>query len=190
MDAVSQDNMDKLTTQLEAARLDAAAAAAQQQAAQGQYEAANGQLAAAKGVLDEVNLNLGQTSQYAPCNGTITMVSSSLGELIGTGTTIVTLTDYSDRWVMANVDEYAVGKLKVGQQIPLTSKAHPDTVFRGKIVNISKSPDFATKKSTNELNDQDVVTYEVKIALSEKDDIMLYPGMLVQVDLDKAGEKK
>ena len=72
MDAVSQDNMDKLTTQLEAARLDAAAAAAQQQAAQGQYEAANGQLAAAKGVLDEVNLNLGQTSQYAPCNGTIT----------------------------------------------------------------------------------------------------------------------
>ena len=78
MDAVSQDNMDKLTTQLEAARLDAAAAAAQQQAAQGQYEAANGQLAAAKGVLDEVNLNLGQTSQYAPCNGTITMVSSSL----------------------------------------------------------------------------------------------------------------
>lgn len=183
MDAVSQDNMDKLTTQLEAA-------AAQQQAAQGQYEAATGQLAAAKGVLDEVNLNLGQTSQYAPCNGTITMVSSSLGELIGTGTTIVTLTDYSDRWVMANVDEYAVGKLKVGQQIPLTSKAHPDTVFHGKIVNISKSPDFATKKSTNELNDQDVVTYEVKIALSEKDDIMLYPGMLVQVDLDKAGEKK
>ncbi len=90
---------------------------------------------------------------------------------------------------MANVDEYAVGKLKVGQQIPLTSKAHPDTVFHGKIVNISKSPDFATKKSTNELNDQDVVTYEVKIALSEKDDIMLYPGMLVQVDLDKAGEK-
>ena len=100
------------------------------------------------------------------------------------------ITDYSDRWVMANVDEYAVGKLKVGQQIPLTSKAHPDTVFHGKIVNISKSPDFATKKSTNELNDQDVVTYEVKIALSEKDDIMLYPGMLVQVDLDKAGEKK
>ena len=190
MDAVSQDNMDKLTTQLEAARLDAAAAAAQQQAAQGQYEAANGQLAAAKGVLDEVNLNLGQTSQYAPCNGTITMIASSLGERIGTGTTIITLTDYSDRWVMANVDEYAVGKLKVGQQIPLTSKAHPDTVFHGKIVNISKSPDFATKKSTNELNDQDVVTYEVKIALSEKDDIMLYPGMLVQVDLDKAGEKK
>lgn len=44
MDAVSQDNMDKLTTQLEAARLDAAAAAAQQQAAQGQYEAATGRL--------------------------------------------------------------------------------------------------------------------------------------------------
>ncbi len=190
MDAVSQDNMDKLTTQLEAAKLDAAAAEAQHQAAKAQYEAANGQLAAAKGVLAEVNLNLGQTSQFAPCRGTITMISSSVGELIGTGTTIVTLTDFSDRWVTANVDEYTVGKLKVGQQIPLTSKAHPDTVFHGKIVNISKSPDFATKKSTNELNDQDVVTYEVKIALSDEDDIMLYPGMLVKVDLDKAGEKK
>lgn len=181
MDAVSQDDMDKLTTQLAAARLDASAAVSQQ-------EAAAGQLAAAQGVLDEVNLNLDQTSQYAPCNGTITLVSSSVGELIGSGTTIVTLTDYSDRWIMANVDEYEIGKLAVGQEVPLTSKAYPDEVFHGKIVNISKNPDFATKKSTNELNDQDVVTYEVKIALSGEDDIMLYPGMLVSVDLDKVGE--
>ena len=190
IDAVSQDNMDKLTTQLEAARKDAQAAAAQQQAAQGQYEAATGQLKAAQGVLAEVNLNLSQTSQYAPCNGTVTMISSSVGELIGTGTTIVTLTDYGDRWIMANVDEYEFGKLRIGQEIPLTSKANPDTIFHGKIVNISKKPDFAIKKSTNELNDQDVVTYEVKIALSGEDDVMLYPGMLVRVDLDKVGEKK
>ena len=190
MDAVSQDNMDKLTTQLEAARKDAQAAAAQQQAAQGQYEAATGQLKAAQGVLAEVNLNLSQTSQYAPCNGTVTMISSSVGELIGTGTTIVTLTDYGDRWIMANVDEYEIGKLRIGQEIPLTSKAYPDTIFHGKIVNISKNPDFAIKKSTNELNDQDVVTYEVKIALSGEDDVMLYPGMLVRVDLDKVGEAK
>lgn len=188
IDAVSQDNMDKLTTQLEAARLDAQAAAAQQQAAQGQYEAATGQLQAAKGVLAEVNLNLSQTSQYAPCNGTVTMISSSVGELIGTGTTIVTLTDYGDRWITANVDEYEIGKLRIGQEIPLTSKAYPDTIFHGKIINISKNPDFAIKKSTNELNDQDVVTYEVKIALSGEDDVMLYPGMLVRVDLDKVGE--
>ncbi|MGN0134151.1 MAG: HlyD family secretion protein [Anaerotignum sp.] len=188
IDAVSQDNMDKLTTQLEAARLDAQAAAAQQQAAQGQYEAATGQLQAAKGVLAEVNLNLSQTSQYAPCNGTVTMISSSVGELIGSGTSIVTLTDYGDRWITANVDEYEIGKLRIGQEIPLTSKAYPDTIFHGKIVNISKNPDFAIKKSTNELNDQDVVTYEVKIALSGEDDIMLYPGMLVRVDLDKVGE--
>ena len=190
IDAVSQDNMDKLTTQLEAARKDAQAAAAQQQAAQGQYEAATGQLKAAQGVLAEVNLNLSQTSQYAPCNGTVTMISSSVGELIGTGTTIVTLTDYGDRWIMANVDEYEIGKLRIGQEIPLTSKAYPDTIFHGKIVNISKNPDFAIKKSTNELNDQDVVTYEVKIALSGEDDVMLYPGMLVRVDLDKVGEAK
>lgn len=188
IDAVSEDNMDKLSTQLEAAKLDAQAALSQQQAAKGQYEAATGQLQAAKGVLAEVNLNLDQTSQYAPCNGTVTMISSSVGELIGSGTTIVTLTDYGDRWIMANVDEYEIGKLKIGQEIPLTSKAYPDTVFHGKIVNISKNPDFAIKKSTNELNDQDVVTYGVKIALSGEDDIMLYPGMLVRVDLDKVGE--
>ena len=100
----------------------------------------------------------------------------------------MTLTDYGDRWITANVDEYEIGKLRIGQEIPLTSKAYPDTVFHGKIVNISKNPDFAIKKSTNELNDQDVVTYEVKIALSGEDDIMLYPGMLVRVDLDKVGE--
>lgn len=193
MDAVAEDTMDKLTTQLDAARLDMQAAIAQKEAAQGQYEAAQGQyqaalgqLSAANGVLAEVALNLDQTSQYAPCNGTVTMISSSVGELIGSGTTIVTLTDYSDRWIIANVDEYALGNLQLGQEVPLTSKAYPDKVFKGKIINISKNPDFAIKKSTNELNDQDVVTYEVKIALTEDADIMLYPGMLVSVDLDGA----
>ena len=181
IDALAQDTMDKLSTQLEAARLDL-------QAANAQVSAATGQLQAARGVLSEVNLNLGQTSQYAPCNGTVTLISSSVGELIGTGTTIVTLTDYSDRWILANVDEYEIGKLRIGQEVPLTSKAYPDTVFHGKIVNVSKNPDFAIKKSTNELNDQDVVTYEVKIALSGEDDVMLYPGMLIGVDLDKVGE--
>ena len=140
MEAVAQDTMDKLTTQLEAAKLDV-------QAATGQYQAAQGQYQAAQGVLSEVNLNLDQTAQYAPCNGTVTMVSSSVGELIGTGTTIVTLTDYSDRWILANVDEYEIGKLQIGQELPLTSKAYPDTVFHGKIVNVSKNPDFAIKKS-------------------------------------------
>lgn len=190
MDAVSQDNMDKLTTQLVAARKDAQAALSQKQAAEGQYAAASGQYQAANGVLSEVNLNLSQTSQYAPCRGTVTLISSSVGELIGTGTTIVTLTDYSDRWITANVDEYQIGKLKIGQKVPLTSKAYPDQVFYGKITNISKNPDFAIKKSTNELNDQDVMTYAVKIALSGEDDIMLYPGMLVSVNLDKVGEAK
>lgn len=174
IEAIPQDTMDKLTTQLEAARLD--------------VEAANAQYEAAQGVLSEVNLNLSQTAQYAPCNGTVTMISSSEGELVGSGTTIVTLTDYSDRWIYANVDEYAVGKLAIGQEVPLTSKTYPDTVFRGTIVNVSKNPDFAIKKSTNELNDQDVVTYKVKITLTGEEDVMLYPGMLVSVNLDEVGE--
>ncbi len=174
LEAVAQDAMDKLTTQLEAAKLDV-------QAATSQYEAA-------QGVLAEVNLNLSQTAQYAPCSGTVTLVSSSVGELVGSGTTIISLTDYEDRWINANVDEYEVGKLVVGQTVPLTSKAYPDTNFHGNIVNVSKNPDFAVKKSTNELNDQDVVTYQVKITLSGEDDIMLYPGMLVSVNLDEVGE--
>ncbi|AMJ40550.1 HlyD family secretion protein [Anaerotignum propionicum] len=174
LEAVAEDTMDKLKTQLEAAKLDVQAATSQYQAAQG--------------VISEVNLNLSQTAQYAPCNGTVTMVSSSVGELVGSGTTIVTLTDYDDRWINANVDEYEVGKLAIGQTVPLTSKTYPDKVFHGKIVNVSKNPDFAIKKSTNELNDQDVITYKVKIALSGEDDIMLYPGMLVSVNLDEVGE--
>lgn len=178
---ISQEAMDQLNTQLEVAKLDVKAANAQ-------YEAATGQLQAAQGVLSEVNLNLSQTAQYAPCNGTVTLVSSSVGELIGSGTTVITLTDYSDRWIMTNVDETELGSLKIGQEVPLYSKAYPDTTFLGKIVNISKNPDFAIKKSTNELNDQDIVTYQVKIMIAEDEDVMLYPGMLISVDFGKEGE--
>lgn len=185
---LSQDNLDKLTTQLEAAKLDAYMAGEQYNTALNgarteDVEALTAQYEAAKAVLAEVDLNLDATKVVAPTDGIVTMISSEVGELIASGTPVVTITDYSDRWVLVNVDELHIGKLAAGQNLLLTAKAYPDKEFTGTILNVSKTPDFATKKSTNELNDQDIVTYEVKIAIPT-DDNLLYPGMLTNVILE------
>ncbi|MDD4571291.1 MAG: HlyD family efflux transporter periplasmic adaptor subunit [Clostridia bacterium] len=185
---LSEDNLDKLTTQLEAAKLDAYMAGEQYNTALNgarseDIEALEAQYEAAKAVLAEVDLNLDATKVVAPTDGIVTMLSSEVGELIASGTPVVTITDYSERWVLVNVDELHIGKLAAGQNLLLTAKAYPDQKFTGTILNVSKTPDFATKKSTNELNDQDIVTYEVKIAIP-LDDNLLYPGMLTNVILE------
>ncbi len=190
--ALSPDTMDQLTTQLEAAKLDLEAASQQYNMAaagarQEDIKALEAQYEAAQGTLAEVQLNLDETRVTAPAAGTVTMISSEVGELIGSGTPVVTLTDYSDSWVTVNVSELQIAQVQLNQTVTIQSKAYPDQTFTGTVVNVNKNPDFATKKSTNELNDQDVVSYEVKVKLPP-DTATLYPGMLVDVTFPKAGE--
>lgn len=189
--ALSDSEMNKLTTQLAAAKLDTEAANAQYRiAADGarveEIAAAKGQWEASEGVLAEVELNLEATAVEAPVRGTVTLISSDVGELIGSGTPIVTLTDYADSWVIVNVDESTISKLQLCQSAAVSSKTDPGLILHGTVSNISKNPDFATKKSTNELNDFDLISYQVKIQLPQ--DTALFPGMQVTVSFE--GRKK
>jgi len=52
------------------------------------------------------------------------------------GTTIVTLADVSEMYVMANVDEVDVAPIKVGMPAEITLDALPNKTLRGKVVKI------------------------------------------------------
>ena len=143
LEAVSASDMGKLTVQLEAARLDAQAANEQYELVQSgarseDIKALEGQYQAAQGTLQEVEINLEQTTVLAPCAGTITRVSSAAGELVGSGSLIASITDYTNSWVETNVTEMLLGQLSLGQIVSITSKAYPDETFSAAIVLISK----------------------------------------------------
>ena len=67
--------------------------------------------------------------------------------------------------VDTNVDESDVGPIRVGQQANFTVDAYPGVIFPGVVSQIRKAP----------INVQNVVTYDVVIAVSN-DDFKLFTG--------------
>lgn len=192
-EALPEDKLNELQTQLKVAKLDVKAAREQynmalEGARREDIKALEAQYEGAKAKLKEVLINLEETEVTAPIAGNVSMVICDQGELVGSGMPVITITDYQDSWVEINVEEVDMGKVYLGQPAEIRSKAYPDLVFPGEVISIKKNPDFAVHKATNELNEQDIITYEVKVKLLESKE-QLYPGMLVDVTLGKAGDK-
>jgi HlyD family secretion protein len=92
---------------------------------------------------------------------------------VGGGTTLMTLSDLRRIFVMANVDESDIGKIKDGQKAIITADAYPGKRFTGKVVRV------ATKGVTN----SNVVTFEVKIEIEGDGKNYLKPEMTANVDV-------
>ena len=190
---LSRDKLDEFETELFAAQSDRLAAEEQyKMALEGARAedilALEAQREGAEAVLEEVLLNLAETEVKAPISGCVSLLISDEGELIGTGTPVATITDYADSWVEIDLDETELDKVFVGQLAEVVTKTYDGKVFSGEVISINKNPDFAIKKSTNELNDQDMITFAVKIRITDQEKI-LYPGMMVEVSLKEAGDK-
>ncbi|CCO07578.1 HlyD family secretion protein [Desulforamulus hydrothermalis] len=148
---------------------------------QADLQRAEAALAKAEADLQQVRINLKETEIKAPCAGTVTSLNVEEGELVSTGLPLMTVTDYSDNWVNVKVKQSVLDKIQEGQQAVLTPVSLPDKKYTGKIVDISRKPEFATARATNDRGEKDIVTYNVKIRVNTA---QLRPGMSVQVKFD------
>jgi HlyD family secretion protein len=94
------------------------------------------------------------------------MVQSGTGGFSG-GTTIMTLSDLSHIFVMATVDQSDIGGVQIGQPARVEVDSFPDRQFAGKVVRIA----------TTGVNTSNVVTFEVKVEVTDKDKGLLRPQM-------------
>ncbi|GAB6159294.1 HlyD family secretion protein [Desulfotomaculum varum] len=145
---------------------------------QADLQRAEAALAKAEADLQQVRINLKETEIKAPCAGTVTSLNVEEGELVSTGLPLMTVTDYSDNWVNVKVKQSVLDKIQEGQQAVLTPVSLPDKKYTGKIIDISRKPEFATARATNDRGEKDIVTYNVKIRVNTA---QLRPGMSVQV---------
>lgn len=179
--AYTTNDLEKAYTELVAAQAQAEQARqAYNMAVEGARKedvlAAQANVVKAEGALAEINSYLNDATIKAPIEGTVTSVVRHTGELVSTGMPILALTDYGDMWVEASVKDTEVQQLKIGQEAELEFNG---ITSAGRITVINKNPDFAVRKSTNELGDRDIITYTVKIKVLEPD--KFYPGMRVNI---------
>ncbi|WP_347273291.1 efflux RND transporter periplasmic adaptor subunit [Candidatus Kuenenia sp.] len=82
---------------------------------------------------------------YAPISGIVIEKKPLEGQYVITGEMIYTLADLSNVWMMANIYEYEMAWIKVGQEVEVTTPAYPGEAFIGTVSFIEPFLDDKTR---------------------------------------------
>ena len=160
---------------------------AQMKAAQSQYDmavngarmedklAASAQVGRARGAVQEVNSYIHETVQIAQKEGEVTDIYPKVGELVGTGSPIMSIAMMDDMWGTFNVREDQLNDMHVGTEFTVFVPAFNKDV-KMKVYHLKDQGSFAVWKATKANGQYDLKTFEVKARPVEKLD-GLRPGM-------------
>lgn len=160
---------------------------AQVKAAQSQYDmarngarseekkAAAAQVNRAKGAVAEVNSYIHETMQIAQMAGEVSDVYPKAGELVGTGSPIMSVSLMNDIWGTFNVREDQLDGMKVGSIVTAFVPAFKKEI-RMKVYYIKDQGSYAVWKATKSNGQYDLKTFEVKARPMDKLE-GLRPGM-------------
>ena len=160
---------------------------AQMKAAQSQYDmavngarmedklAASAQVGRARGAVQEVNSYIHETVQIAQKEGEVTDIYPKVGELVGTGSPIMSIAMMDDMWGTFNVREDQLNDMHVGTEFTVFVPAFNKDV-KMKVYHLKDQGSFAVWKATKANGQYDLKTFEVKARPVEKLE-GLRPGM-------------
>ena len=160
---------------------------AQMKAAQSQYDmavngarmedklAAAAQVGRAKGAVQEVNSYIHETVQMAQKEGEVANIYPKVGELVGTGSPIMSIAVMDDLWGTFNVREDQLNGMKVGSEFTAFVPAFNKEI-KMKVYFLKDQGSYAVWKATKSNGQYDLKTFEVKARPVEKLD-GLRPGM-------------
>lgn len=86
-----------------------------------------------------------ELSILAPVSGTVTSRVVNVGEVVEPNKELLQITDLSIVWVIAQVYERDLGRMRTGSGATITSDAFPNRVFRGSVTYIDPQLDDATR---------------------------------------------
>lgn len=130
---------------------------------------------AAKSAVEVVNSLLRETVQVSQVEGEVANVYPKVGELVGLGSPIMSISVMSDLWGTFNVREDKLQGLKVGDTFTAFSPAF-NKELKMKVFYIKDEGSYATWKATKTTGQYDLKTFEVKARPIDKFE-GLRPGM-------------
>ena len=137
--------------------------------------AAAAQVGRAKGAVQEVNSYINETVQIAQMEGEVSDVYPKVGELVGTGSPIMSIAVMDDMWGTFNIREDQLEGLQVGSEFTAFVPAFNKEV-KMKVYYLKDQGSFAVWKATKANGQYDLKTFEVKARPVEKLE-GLRPGM-------------
>ena len=129
----AQQNLTRYTTLYQQKVIDEQ----QLQDQQDKYEGEVAYVATAQAALQSAQLNLDYTRIYAPVDGYLTNVNTSVGTYVNAGQQLLTLVDSSSFWVAAYFKETQIKHIQPGDTAKITLMGHVDQPLQGTVVSMA-----------------------------------------------------
>jgi len=139
--------------------------------------AAQSKVQQSQSLLQQVEVALDETEIKAPFAGIITAKYVEEGAMVSSGMPLLAIQDPMDNWINLKIKETDLSNYPLQQAVKLEGR-DKNLKVEGTIIDISKKPEFATYRSTNERGDNDIITFNVKIQVNSD---KLRPGMRFKV---------
>jgi RND family efflux transporter MFP subunit len=107
------------------------------QNAQDSYMEAVANTAAAQAALQTATLNLGFTKAFAPVDGYLTNVNTSVGTYVAAGQQLLALVDSSSFWIAANFKETQLARMQPGDLATIRLMGHETQPFEGVVQGVA-----------------------------------------------------
>lgn len=107
------------------------------QNAQDDYAAAVANVAAAQASLETAELDLYYTKIFAPVDGYLTNMNTSLGQYVNVGEQLLALVDTSSFWIAAYFKETQLKHIQIDDKAKITLMGHENQPFDGTVVSVA-----------------------------------------------------
>ena len=118
---------------------------------------------------------LSHATVFSPLNGTVLSKNAEPGEYVAAGTPVVTIADLREVWLRGYIPETDLGKVRLGQEVVVTTDSYPGKKYEGRITFISSEAEF-TPKSVQTQKERVKLVYRIKVTVSLPA-MELKPGM-------------
>ncbi|MCB1103557.1 MAG: efflux RND transporter periplasmic adaptor subunit [Opitutaceae bacterium] len=157
--------------------------------AKADYDSSLAQIRRSEGLVSQAQDQLNKTAIYAPMDGTISSLTSEVGErVVGTGqfagTEIMRVADLTSMEVRVLVNENDIVNVKLGDPTLISIDALSEAQLSGKVREISSSAQNAASAIATQQSSasDEVANFLVKISISDRDP-RLRPGMSATSDI-------
>ncbi len=165
---VSAQQYDEVEAKYKVAQADCAAAEQQylmaKEGAQVEdKDAAAALVGRATGAVAEVQSYLDDSYLIAPCDGEVVEIFAKLGDLIGTGSPVLSILDMSDCWFFFAVREDRLKDIATGSTVQVRIPALGEQTYPCAVSRVQAMASYATWRATKTNGQYDVKSFDVKV---------------------------
>jgi len=122
----------------------------------------------------------------SPIEGVVARKHAEVGETLGAGRPVVTVSDISRPWLRVYIPENQIGKVRLGAAARIKVDTFPDREFDGRVSYVSSQAEF-TPKNVQTQEERVKLVFAVNVTVDNQDGT-LKPGMPGDVYISAAGE--